>query len=124
MAKVKKYSVVPAKDKASMISQWLLEHKAKNITALSIQSPVTDIVLIASASSVRHAKSLADGINGLCKMENLEFLSSEGYQAGQWILVDMNDLVVHLFQDDQRELYQLENLWHEAEPLIVDSRKS
>ncbi|MDE7066056.1 MAG: RsfS/YbeB/iojap family protein, partial [Desulfovibrionaceae bacterium] len=54
---------------------------------------------------------LADGIAELCSRENFEFLRMEGYQAGQWILVDLNDIVVNIFQEPVRELYRLETLW-------------
>ncbi len=118
----KKYSTISSVDKAKLIHTWLEEHKARNITALNIKTAVTDIVIIASASSSRHAKSLADNINLHAKKENFELLSIEGHQSGTWVLVDLNDVVVHIFLEDNREQYQLESLWHEAESLILDSR--
>ena len=67
-----------------------------------------------SATSVRHAQSLADGVSALCHEQNYEYLRMEGYNAGQWILVDCNDIVVNIFQQSVRDLYQLENLWGAA----------
>jgi len=122
MAKEKKFSLMPAKEKAEHIYTWLLESKAKDIKVLDVKSSITDIVIIVSATSARHAKSLADHILMESKKENFEILSTEGYQAGTWVLVDLNDIVVHIFQEDTRELFQLERLWHEAENVVLSER--
>lgn len=122
MAKEKKFSLLPAKEKAEHIYTWLVENKAKDIKVLDVKSPVTDMVIIVSASSARHAKSLADHIIMESKKENFEILSTEGYQTGTWVLVDLNDIVVHIFQEETRELFQLENLWHEAESVVLSER--
>jgi len=122
MVKEKKYSPITAKEKVQLVHGWLEENKARDITAFDVKSAVTDIVIIASASSARHAKSLADNIIILSKKEKLEILSTEGYQAGSWVLVDLNDVVVHIFLEENRALFQLESLWHEAETLVLESR--
>ncbi len=120
--KEKKFSLMPNKEKAEQIYIWLDESKAKNITVLEIKNAVTDTVIIASASSARHAKSLADHIIAMSKNANFEILSTEGYQAGTWVLVDLNDIVVHIFQEETRELFHLESLWHEAEHVVMSER--
>ena len=79
-------------------------------------NPLADIVLICTASSARHARSLADGLTEMCKQQKFEILRTEGYQEGQWVLVDLNDVIVHIFQEPVREMYRLENLWAGAEP--------
>lgn len=122
MAKEKKFSLMPVKEKAEHVYTWLVESKAKDIKVLDIKSSVTDMVIIVSASSARHAKSLADHILMESKKENFEILSTEGYQTGTWVLVDLNDIVVHIFQEDTRELFQLERLWHEAENVVLSER--
>lgn len=122
MTKEKKFSLLPVENKAQLIYHCLEDNKARDITALEVKSAVTDVVLIASASSARHAKSLADNVILLAKKEKLEILSTEGYQAGAWVLVDLNDVVVHIFLEENRDLFQLESLWHEAEPLVLESR--
>ena len=52
-----------------------------------------------------------------CTKNNYEFLRMEGYQTGQWILADLNDIVVHIFQQDVRELFRIESLWKESPAL-------
>ena len=81
------------------------------------QGSFAEALVIASATSVRHAQSLADGIGEMCRARNYEYLRMEGYTAGQWILVDLNDIVVNVFLEPVRELYGLEALWNKAASL-------
>ena len=119
MTKEKKYSLLPALQKTAVIQDWLLEHKAHALSAFKLPegNPLAETVVITTASSARHARSLADGLWELCKQENFELLRTEGYQEGQWILVDLNDVIVHIFQEPAREAYHLESLWKDAEVL-------
>ena len=118
MTKEKKYSTVPASEKAPVIQDWLSEHKARELAAFTLPegNPLADLVLICTASSARHARSLADGLTEMCKQQKYEILRTEGYQEGQWVLVDLNDIIVHIFQEPVREMYRLESLWAGAEP--------
>jgi ribosome-associated protein len=113
---MKKYTTLSTKDKMEALSVWLRDHKALQLVSLHVagKSAWTEALIIVSASSVRHAQRLADGILAWCKEQKLEFLSMEGYQAGQWILVDLNDVVVNIFQAPTRELYRLESLWAQS----------
>ena len=110
----KKYSEASTADKAADIVAWLNEHKAADVTLINLSGrcAFAEALLVATASSVRHAQSLADGVNALCGERNYEFLRMEGYQAGQWILVDMNDIVLNIFQPTVRDMYKLEALWN------------
>jgi ribosome-associated protein len=113
-------SPFPARRKAEVILDWLAGHKARDLTALDLtgKSPVMDVLIIASASSPRQARALADGLMELCRAERYEFLRLEGYRGGMWVLADLNDIVVHIFQKPLRELYTLERLWRDAEPFF------
>ena len=115
----KQFSDVPASRKAADLVQWLEEHKALRVVSIDFegQGGFADALIIASAGSVRHAQSLADGVGELCRQRNFEYLRMEGYTAGQWILVDMNDIVVNVFLEPVRELYGLEALWGKAASL-------
>ena len=108
-----KYSLMPTPEKLVIMKAWLEEHKAQHVESIDLagKGAFTDALLVASATSVRHAQSLADGISALCSEKNFEYLRMEGYTAGQWILVDCNDVVINIFQSSNRELYKLENLW-------------
>ncbi|MCL1985331.1 MAG: ribosome silencing factor [Betaproteobacteria bacterium] len=110
---MEQFIVLSTEKKIEALSAWLYAHKALQLVSLGMagKSAWTEALIIVSASSVRHAQSLADGILAWCKEQKLEFLSVEGYQTGQWILVDLNDVVVNIFQAPTRELYRLESLW-------------
>ena len=120
-----RFSRLPAAAKAASIVSWLEEHKASEPVVLDVsgKSPLTDVVVIVGAASVRQGQSLADGILELCRRENFEFLHLEGQASGQWILVDLNDVIVHIFQGPTRELYDLEGLWRDA-AVLRDSRQA
>lgn len=111
--KPKQFSTMPTGEKLAGIRDWLEEHKALEVTVLDLAGTgaFAEGMIVATATSVRHAQSLADGIGAYCREQNLEYLRMEGYAAGQWILVDCNDVVVNIFQSATRELYKLENLW-------------
>ena len=114
---MKKRIALSTEKKLEALSVWLHAHKALQLVSLHVagRTAWTEALVIVSASSIRHAQSLADGILAWCKEQKLEFLSMEGYQAGQWILVDLNDVVVNIFQAPTRELYRLESLWAESQ---------
>ena len=115
----KRYSDVPLEEKLADVVTWLEEHKAARVVSIDMagQGGFAEALVIASAGSVRHAQSLADGVGELCRQRNFEYLRMEGYTAGQWILVDMNDIVVNVFLEPVRELYGLEDLWSKAASL-------
>ncbi len=102
----------------------LVEKKAEDTVIIDLSGieSFADGIILASATSLRHAKGLADQIMQLCKQEKLEFLHVEGYQGGQWILLDLNDVIVNIFQTSVRELYNLEGLWSELPRLDLPEK--
>ncbi|WP_022662706.1 ribosome silencing factor [Paucidesulfovibrio longus] len=107
-------------EKARLVVEWLDEKQAVDVTAMNVEGlcPITETIVVASARGVRHAQSLADMLLDRSGEQKLGYLGMEGYQSGAWILVDLNDVVVHIFQDDKRSLYNIEGLWSEAERLF------
>lgn len=115
---------MPIGEKMLQVSEWLSDKKAKELVGfdLSDQQGIFDGVLIASATSLRHGQGLADLVLDKSKECGLSFLRMEGYSVGQWILLDMNDLIVHIFQEDVRDLFRLEDLWPNA-AAVIDNRE-
>ena len=111
--KPKQFSTLPTAEKLAGIRDWLEEHKALDVTVIDLSGSgaFAEGMIVATATSVRHAQSLADGIGLYCREQNFEYLRMEGYTTGQWILVDCNDVVINIFQSSTRDLYKLENLW-------------
>jgi len=105
-----------ARDKAVRVAGWLLDKKAKNILALDVApfNPICEAMVVASAANVRQAKALADYVLERCAEEGVSYLGMEGYHVGQWVLLDLNDVTVHIFQEESRPFYNLEGLWSEG----------
>ena len=104
----KETSNLPSQEKAVLVANWLRDKKAQDVTVLDVTGvcPITEMLVLASATSPRHAKGLAS--------QKLEYLGLEGQGEGAWILVDLNDVLVHVFSGANRELFDLEGLWCEG----------
>jgi ribosome-associated protein len=74
-----------------------------------------------SATSDRHARALADYMIEKTKENKIRPLGIEGYDGGQWILVDFCDVIVHVFQEDLRDYYDLDGLWVDGESISIAS---
>ena len=87
--------------------------KAEDITVLDVKdkTTVTDWIIIATGSSSRHVKSIANSVISAAKHANRAPLGSEGEDDGEWVLVDLGDVIVHIMQRQVREYYDLESLW-------------
>jgi ribosome-associated protein len=93
----------------------LEDNKAENILSLDIEgiSTFADVIMIATANSNRHAKSLADKLVESIKASNKNVLNVEGKVESGWVLVDCGGVVVNIMKEDIREFYDLEGLWGE-----------
>lgn len=120
MQKVKEtFRTIPTIDKAKIVATWLRDKKAIDIRAIDVRglSPITETIVVVTATSVRHAQGLANHILDKVSEEKLEYLGMEGFQQGNWILIDLNDVLVHIFQADNRHFYNIEGLWSEGNPI-------
>ena len=90
------------------------EKKATDILALDISglTTIADYFLLLTAANNRQATAIADY---LLEENEQKPLRMEGYQEGRWILLDYGALIVHIFQEEEREYYNLERLWGDAE---------
>lgn len=86
---------------------------AQDIVSLALpqREALADAMIICGATSRRHAQGLAECLKRFCRENGHEVLGMEGYEAGEWILLDCNNIIVHIFQDEPRKLYRLEDLW-------------
>lgn len=116
MNKSKKFQDIPSEEKARLVAGWLDEKQGEHIVIMDVSSisSVTDMTMVVSARGVKHAQALADYVLEKCAEDKIEFLAMEGRPTGEWILVDLNDVLVHIFLDELREFYNLEGMWAEA----------
>ncbi|MGF1907980.1 ribosome silencing factor [Vibrio kasasachensis] len=87
--------------------------KALDIKTIDVQgkSSITDFMIVCTGTSKRHVASIADYVAREAKLVGLEPLAVDGEAEGEWVVVDMGDTILHVMQEEQREIYQLEKLW-------------
>jgi len=91
----------------------LEEMKAEDITVLDVKgkTTITDWVIVATGTSSRHVKSIANNVSVSAKEAGNPPLGTEGEVDGEWVLVDLGDVIVHIMQRQVRQYYDLESLW-------------
>ncbi|RKY53858.1 MAG: ribosome silencing factor [Candidatus Neomarinimicrobiota bacterium] len=106
---------------AKMIAELALEKKAEDIVVMDLSklSGFTNYFVIATGNSDIHIKSLADYIEDELSQYKVKVWQKEGYVNLKWILMDYVDVVVHIFDAETREYYDLETLWADAEKIVV-----
>lgn len=97
------------------------KHKALDVLVLEVRNLVgyTDYFVICSGQSDRQVQAIAQHLLEEMRAERVLPLGVEGLSRAQWVLVDYNDVVVHVFQDNVRGFYDLEGLWSDAPRLTV-----
>ena len=107
------------KDFALAVAKIAAERNCSEITVLDLtgKSPATDYFVIATSTSDRQGRSVADEISQCGKKNGFIRFGQAGYEQGRWILIDFVDVVVHIFDDEYREYYNLEMLWGDAEKI-------
>jgi ribosome-associated protein len=98
---------------AEVVTAALDDLKAQNVAVLDVSdlTDVTDTIVIASGTSDRHVKSLAGRVVERAKEAGFRSLGIEGEREGEWVLVDLQDVIVHVMLPRIREFYALEKLW-------------
>ena len=93
------------------------ELKAKDVVRIDVRelTGVTDYMFIASGGSNRQVSALADNVIEKAKAAGVRPMGIEGKESGEWVLVDLGDIVVHIMQPATRQFYDLEKLWQSAE---------
>ncbi|MGE4193140.1 MAG: ribosome silencing factor [Pseudodesulfovibrio sp.] len=121
--KEKKFKEMESPEKARLVAGWLDDKQAERICAMNVagMTSVTDVVIVVSARGVKHAQALASHVLEMASEENVEFLSMEGHKTGEWVLLDLNDVIVHVFLDELREFYNIEGMWTEAPRIELDA---
>lgn len=108
------------KEKALACARAALDKKAEDLRVLNVRelSSFCDFFIICSGHSTRHVQAIAQAIEEDLRQE-VHPRGIEGLAAGQWVLMDYGDVIIHIFYTPTREFYDLDSLWNEAETLEV-----
>lgn len=98
---------------ATLVIKALEQLKGLDIETLDVKrrTTVTDLMVICTGTSGRHVKSLADNVVAKVKEKKMKPLGVEGDKDGEWVLIDLGDVIVHVMQQRARDYYGLERLW-------------
>lgn len=103
---------------AALSSKKALDIKAIEISGLTV---IADYFVIASGTSTTHTKGLADEVEFKLEQDGIRPDHIEGFDGAQWIAMDYNDVVVHLFYKDTADLYKLEKLWSDGKSVDISA---
>src|SRR5260221_8171599 len=97
-----------------LVIESLKEMKANDIATLNVKklTTITDFMIVCSGTSTRHVKSISDHLIHKIKVAGMQPIGREGEKEGDWILVDIGDVIVHIMLPRVRDFYHLEKLWH------------
>ena len=101
---------------ARKIAKFALEKKASDIQLMDVRkiTSVTDFFIVCSGDSSVQVKAIAENIRDKCRDDGISVYNIEGLDSLRWVLIDMVEVVVHVFLPDVRAYYQLERLWGDA----------
>ena len=106
----------------NLIFKVLDEKKAKDIEVLKVSELTTmaDYFIIATGGSDRQVQALAEHVEDEMSKQGIEPINKEGYRTADWILLGYDDVVVHIFQSETRDFYDLERIWKDAERIEME----
>lgn len=105
-----------ARERAILCAQVAADNRGRDIVVLEMKGLVAwvDYLVIATGTSRRQIATVADEIKQALREVGDERLGIEGYDLGQWVVLDYGDVLIHIFDEEKREYYQLEHLWGDA----------
>jgi len=111
-----------AKALALAAAKVAAERHCTDIVVLDLRgiSPATDYFVIATGTSNRQMRSVADEISAAAREQGMQRFGRAGYEQARWILLDFVDVVIHVFDAEYRNYYDLELLWGDAKRLKID----
>jgi ribosome-associated protein len=101
---------------AKRVVKFVLSKKAEDVLLMDLRklTSITDFFVVCTGSTDVHVKAIADAVLEGCEKKGMEVYNVEGYENLRWVLIDLVDVVVHIFQPEARSYYQLERLWGDA----------
>ena len=112
--------VLTAQERAVKCAAFALDKKGLDVKILEIKriSSIADYLVLASGRSDRQVQAIADSVKvGLKPFDKP--IDMEGYEEGRWVVIDYGDIIVHVFQEEVRKIYNLDELWGRAPQLEI-----
>ena len=108
------------KEQVRLCYKALADKKATDISVIDISelSVVADYFIIASAENVRQTEALCDNVEEMLGRAGYECRQIEGKSSGNWILMDYNDVIVHIFDKENRLFYDIERIWKDGRRVV------
>lgn len=112
---------MPAEQLARLCAKTAVDTKAEELIILDVRglSSFTDYFVIMNGTSARHVQALAEAIEAKLRSKRIRTSTAEGLGEGKWVLLDFDDVVVHIFYYEERKFYDLEGLWAEAKQIPI-----
>ena len=103
-------------DSVKLARDAMLDKKAENVKLLNITglSPIGDYFLLATGTNKSQMQAMADAAGEALAKEKVHARQVEGYENANWILMDYGDFMIHIFNPESREFYNLERIWRDA----------
>ena len=122
LQKIKAWYFMDSKELLKVVVEAADSKRAEDIVALAVQgiSLLADYFVIMQANSERQVKAIADIIEEKVEEAGFEVRNVEGKDGANWILLDLGDVVVHVFKTETRQFYNLEKLWSDAPLADID----
>ena len=113
-----------SRDLANLILDVLDEHSAQEIIEIDIRgkSSISDYMIVASGRSNRHVGALSDYLIKSLKNTGKKNIGIEGLKSCDWVLIDVGDVIVHLFRPEVRAFYNIEKIWSMPNPLGLNEK--
>lgn len=114
--------IILSKEEALATAQVMIDKKAQDVVLLEISTVVTyaDYFLICSGRSITQVKAIVNAIEEYLKGKGIVPLHIEGYTEGRWVLLDYDELIVHVFLEEARNFYNLERLWSDVPQTVFE----
>jgi len=118
----KEYQNLSGVELARVCAQAALDTKAEELLILDVRglTSFTEYFLIMNGTSTRHVQALAETIEAQLRSKRIKSSTAEGLREGMWVLLDFDDVVVHIFYHEQRKFYDLEGLWSAGKRIEIN----
>lgn len=109
-----------SKEIARLACEAMEDKKAQDIKIINIEqvSTLADYFIIASGSNRNQVQAMADNVDEVLGRAGVEPKQMEGYQSANWILMDYRDVVIHIFDEENRLFYDLERIWRDGKTVV------